>query len=179
MSVSGFADGDFLAFAEEFMLRNEPCVFTEHVTRHWKSRKLWQKNGKPDLDYLAREFGDTTVPVADCTTRQLSSHSKREMKFSDYIEYWRSCNSSASVPSEGEGLPPPEHKLLYTKDWHFVRDFPDYGAYVVPDFFGSDWMNEVWDARKDVQDDYRFVYMGPKGTWTPFHADVFRFVQSL
>ena len=65
--------------------------------------------------------GDTTVPVADCTTRQLSSHSKREMKFSDYIEYWRSCNSSASVPSEGEGLPPPEHKLLYTKDWHFVR----------------------------------------------------------
>lgn len=23
-------------------------------------------------------------------------------------------------------------------------------------------------------DDYRFVYMGPAGSWTPFHADVFR-----
>ena len=35
-------------------------------------------------------------------------------------------------------------------------------------------MNEFWDVRDDIDDDYRFVYMGPKGTWTPFHADVFR-----
>jgi hypothetical protein len=35
-------------------------------------------------------------------------------------------------------------------------------------------MNEFWDQRVDVNDDYRFVYMGPKGSWTPFHADVFR-----
>ena len=32
-------------------------------------------------------------------------------------------------------------------------------------FFQSDWLNEVWSIRQDVQDDYRFVYMGPKGTW--------------
>ena len=80
------------------------------------------------------------------------------------------------------------------------RDFPGYGAYTVPDFFRSDWLNEVGDLRRDVGDDYCFVYMGPKGTWsvyitdvvllfcgetvmdiffppynrTPFHADVFR-----
>lgn len=71
MSVSGFADGDFLAFAEEFMLRNEPCVFTEHVTRHWKSRKLWQKNGKPDLDYLAREFGMSGLAMSVVTLQIL------------------------------------------------------------------------------------------------------------
>lgn len=30
-------------------------------------------------------------------------------------------------------------------------------------YFSSDWLNEYWDAL-DV-DDYRFVYMGPTGTW--------------
>ena len=45
------------------------------------------------------------------------------------------------------------------------REFPDYGAYTVPEHFRSDWLNEVWDIRQDVSDDYRFVYMGPAGTW--------------
>ncbi|NP_001292295.1 jmjC domain-containing protein 4-like [Magallana gigas] len=61
---------------------------------------------------------------------------------------------------------------LYLKDWHFTRDFPDYTAYETPCGFSSDWLNEFWDTKDD--DDYRFVYMGPKGSWTPFHADVFR-----
>ena len=47
----------------------------------------------------------------------------------------------------------------------FGREFPDYGAYQVPEYFLSDWLNEVWDIREDVHDDYRFVYMGPAGTW--------------
>lgn len=52
--------------------------------------------------------------------------------------------------------------------------FPSYKAYETPVYFKSDWLNEFWDKRSDVSDDYRFVYMGPKGSWTPFHADVFR-----
>ncbi|PVD38030.1 hypothetical protein C0Q70_00637 [Pomacea canaliculata] len=48
----------------------------------------------------------------------------------------------------------------------------DYDAYSTCSFFRSDWLNEFWDKRDDVDDDYRFVYMGPKGTWTPFHADL-------
>ena len=51
--------------------------------------------------------------------------------------------------------------------WYRIlnRDFPQYGAYTVLDFFASDWLNEVWYWRHDVSDDYQFVYMGPKGTW--------------
>ena len=37
--------------------------------------------------------------------------------------------------------------------------------YATPHYFQSDWLNEVWLVRNDVEDDYRFVYMGPKGTW--------------
>ena len=45
------------------------------------------------------------------------------------------------------------------------RDFPDYSAYTVPVYFQFDWLNEYWDKRADVKDDYRFVYIGPKGSW--------------
>lgn len=82
----------------------------------------------------------------------------------------------------------------------YYRDFPEHNVYVTPVFFSSDWLNEYWDTLE--VDDYRFVYMGPKGSWyeklttnthskvkyflllytltelfvtrTPFHADVFR-----
>ncbi len=49
--------GNFLTFAEEFLLQNEPCLFGKERTQGWKARALWQKEGRPDLDYLAREFG--------------------------------------------------------------------------------------------------------------------------
>ncbi|KAB1281418.1 JmjC domain-containing protein 4 [Camelus dromedarius] len=45
-------------------------------------------------------------------------------------------------------------------------------VFTLPVYFSSDWLNEYWDVL-DV-DDYRFVYMGPSGTWSPFHADIFR-----
>lgn len=47
----------------------------------------------------------------------------------------------------------------------FLRAFPAYKAYETPVYFESDWLNEFWDQRSDVADDYRFVYMGPKGSW--------------
>ena len=49
--------GDYLTFVEEFLLKNEPCLFRETLTRGWRARREWQRNGKPDLDYLASEFG--------------------------------------------------------------------------------------------------------------------------
>lgn len=43
------------------------------------------------------------------------------------------------------------------------RDFPEHNVYTTPVFFTSDWLNEYWDTLE--VDDYRFVYMGPKGSW--------------
>ena len=46
------------------------------------------------------------------------------------------------------------------------RDFPEYVAYSTPVYFQSDWLNEYWDSQENQDDDdYRFVYMGPKGSW--------------
>ena len=49
----------------------------------------------------------------------------------------------------------------------FYRQYPDQCAqtYHLPPFFSCDWMDEVWRWREDVDDDFKFVYMGPAGTW--------------
>jgi hypothetical protein len=52
---------------------------------------------------------------------------------------------------------------MLIQDWHFTRDFPDYEAYEWPSLFASDWLNEYWATKPG--DDYRFIYMGPKGSW--------------
>lgn len=39
----------------------------------------------------------------------------------------------------------------------------------------DDWMNEYWPTRQD-KDDYQFVYIGGDGTFTPLHADVYRYI---
>jgi hypothetical protein len=75
---------------------------------------------------------------------------------------------------------------LFIKDWHLAKEYKGrYVAYDTPEIFCEDWINEYWDEANG-RDDYRFVYMGPKGkeaavahndwkgTWTPLHADVFR-----
>jgi hypothetical protein len=54
---------------------------------------------------------------------------------------------------------------LCLKDWHFTQDFPEENIYRVPKYFASDWLNEYYSARTSIKDDYRFVYMGPKGSW--------------
>ena len=57
--------------------------------------------------------GAAMVPVADCTQNEFSSHPKHEMKFEDYVQYWKSIamGRQEEAPS----------KLLYLKDWHFAR----------------------------------------------------------
>ncbi|KAI8142969.1 hypothetical protein BJV82DRAFT_612937 [Fennellomyces sp. T-0311] len=91
--------------------------------------------------------------IADCTERDFTDQKRSEMTFSEFVNVWQGGR-------------------YYLKDWHFVRAFPEYNAYTVPHVFEDDWMNEYW--LKDNKDDYRFVYMGGDGTFTPLHADVFR-----
>mmetsp|Transcript_18357 Transcript_18357/g.45059 ORF Transcript_18357/g.45059 Transcript_18357/m.45059 type:complete len:304 (+) Transcript_18357:480-1391(+) len=60
---------------------------------------------------------------------------------------------------------------MYVKDWHFPREYPEYNAYNVPEHFRDDWMNRY--ATETGSDDFRFLYIGPEGTWTPLHRDVY------
>ena len=51
-------DGTFKEFFERYLMKNEPCLFEESITRVWKARQQWvTEGGTPDLDYLADKFG--------------------------------------------------------------------------------------------------------------------------
>ena len=48
---------DCLEFFRRFLDGNKPCLLDEGLTSSWKARKLWQSEGKPNFDYLVKEFG--------------------------------------------------------------------------------------------------------------------------
>ncbi|XP_029309096.1 2-oxoglutarate and iron-dependent oxygenase JMJD4 isoform X2 [Cottoperca gobio] len=151
-------------FFKKYLLPNHPCMFSRRFTEDWKCRKQWvSEEGKPDFQKLLQEFDETPVPVANCNAKEYNANPKQVMSFKDFIHYWKEYIQNGHSSPKG---------CLYLKDWHMSRDLPEHNVYTTPVFFSSDWLNEYWDTLE--VDDYRFVYMGPKGSWTPFHADVFR-----
>ncbi|XP_034190454.1 jumonji domain containing 4 [Osmia lignaria lignaria] len=151
-------------FFSKYINLNKPCIFKSNITENWSCRRQWNLDGAPDFDVLDILYGNCVVPVADCNKKYYNSQSKDDMEMKDYLNYWTEyakSNYSDSMP------------LLYLKDWHCPKLFPNAPMYNVPEYFASDWLNEYYIANPELNDDYRFVYMGPKGTWTPLHADVF------
>jgi hypothetical protein len=56
--------------------------------------------------------GEAIVPVANCGQEQFSSHPKKDMLLSEYLDYWENYRS--------EGYPG-NQPCLYLKDWHFTK----------------------------------------------------------
>ncbi len=124
-----------------------------------------QPAGAPDLAHLAAVFGRARVRVAVCGQRDFSDQKRVDMTLGEFVAKWRKadtgCGGSRCNGSTG----------FYLKDWHMAREYPDYGAYTVPPHFADDWLNEHAAATRG--DDFRFVYAGRAGTWTPLHRDVY------
>ncbi|KFW88780.1 JmjC domain-containing protein 4, partial [Phalacrocorax carbo] len=159
--VESFTYSDFF---RDYLIPNHPCIFSAKFTEDWGSRRNWVTwDGKPNFDHLLQKFGEAVVPVANCDVKEYNSNPKEQLPFKEYVKYWKEYIKNDYRSSRG---------CLYLKDWHLSRAFPEQDVYTTPVYFSSDWLNEYWDAI--AVDDYRFVYMGPKGSWTPFHADVFR-----
>ncbi|XP_041583597.1 2-oxoglutarate and iron-dependent oxygenase JMJD4 isoform X3 [Vulpes lagopus] len=142
-------------FFKRYLLPNVPCVFSSAFTEGWGSRRHWvTAAGKPDFEHLLRKYGEVVVPVANCGLREYNSNPKEQMLLRDYISYWKDYIQGGYSSPRG---------CLYLKDWHLCRDSLTEDVFTLPMYFSSDWLNEYWDTL-DV-DDYRFIYMGPAGTW--------------
>lgn len=153
-------------FFHRYILTNRPCLLRKGLIEHWASRKDWTDGeGKPNIRFFQSLFPQQQmVPVSICDKRYFNSQECVDMPIKEYLDYWEEASTlnNSSLPSK------------YLKDWHFYRDCPEYKAYETPAYFCSDWLNEFCE-REDAshKDDYRFVYLGPAGTWTPLHFDVF------
>ncbi|XP_072993654.1 arginine-specific demethylase JMJ20 [Typha latifolia] len=172
-------------FVERYLKGNRPVVLTG-LMDGWRACADWvNPDGGPNLAFFSAHFAKSIVQVADCCTREFTDQKRLEMSMADFISHWlghsvKNCGNNSSCNDFTESL-------LYLKDWHFVKEYPDYVAYTTPPFFADDWLNMYLDSHRIHRDsdihhdeneincaDYRFVYMGAKGTWTPLHADVFR-----
>ncbi|KAF9138240.1 JmjC domain-containing protein 4 [Mortierella sp. GBA39] len=154
-------------FIKHYLEPNLPVLIGPALTTNWRARQQWVSpvTGKPNFDNLREQLCSNEpvhVPVADCQCKDFTDQKRSTMDLKGFLDEWEE-HSRADKPSR-----------TYLKDFHFVKTFPDYGAYETPDIFCDDWMNEFWTRRTDMDDDYRFVYCGGDGTFTPFHADVYR-----
>jgi hypothetical protein len=166
------------------LLKNKPVIICGLQNEHFLCTPSWTiptpQGLKPNFRYLREHYGNSTVIVAICGVQEYNDQKRKQMKFSEYIDYWcnlttrsycrENCNKGGD---EFHTIYSSDPNLLYLKDWHIVKEYPNEIIYKLPVIFSDDWINSYWDQRKP-NDDYRFVYMGPRGSWTPFHVDVFR-----
>lgn len=135
---------------------------SSNSSNDWECTNWTTLNGNVNFEYLQNKIPDCKVPVSDCAVQYYNSHIKTEISFHTFLDYWKNKRyegekNGYDTDDDSDG---PE---LYLKDWHLKKDMPEYNFYTVPQYFGSDWLNEYCiDKNKD---DYMFVYMGPKGTW--------------
>jgi len=160
----------FDKFFNHGLIENNICIFSSWLTKSWSCRnKLISKNieGKDELNHeeMLKVGADSLVPVSRCSPNEEICYEKDVWKLNDYLNYLKSFQASQNSAKP----------IFYLKDWHFTKQFPDFDLYDIPTYFSSDWLNEMWDKKlAPFDDDFRFVYIGPKSSWTPFHADVYR-----
>lgn len=157
ISYNGFSLVDtkltYANFFNEYLLNNKPCKILD-VCQNWEATKLWVQDGKPNFSYLHNKYGPSKVTLYNCNEKYFNSQKTEQCEFTDYLKYWE---QNIIIKNRSE------QRLLYLKDWHLKNQFPDDRFYEVPIYFASDWLNEYL-CEKSL-DDYRFVYMGVKGTW--------------
>jgi hypothetical protein len=173
---------DYKTFHHNHMLGNFPALI-DGLTDHWIMRRLvrhggWLKeSGEVDMIHLAELYRPEPVKI------QHADGKYEEVTFGDFAELWS------------------QNAAVYLKDWHFFRIrignsaagiihkletglpsasssppgtavFPLSGNEIAPTpaLFCDDWVNEFLPLYRDT--DYRFVYMGRKGTRTRLHRDV-------
>ncbi|XP_027904472.1 2-oxoglutarate and iron-dependent oxygenase JMJD4 isoform X2 [Vigna unguiculata] len=176
-------------FVERYMEKNKPVVLTG-LMDPWRAHTDWVTlHSQPNFQFFSTHFGASKVQVADCDTREFTDQKREEMLVSDFIARCLHLEEASAVQCNSETCASngASVSVPYLKDWHFVKEYPEYVAYDTPRFFCDDWINLYLDNFRihidsDAQQpneeiccsDYRFVYIGVKGSWTPLHADVFR-----
>lgn len=85
----------------------------------------------PNFRFLKDQFGDAEVQVADCARREFTDQPRIGMRFAELVERWEVMGRRG----ESERNVDEDESRYYLKDWHFVKAYPDYGAYETPDIF--------------------------------------------
>ncbi|OQR89115.1 hypothetical protein THRCLA_09912, partial [Thraustotheca clavata] len=152
-------------FCDQYMSKNEP-VLIKNIGKDWKVFDWCTPENELQYNELKSKYGTTKAPVVE--------YSKKS-EYGEELRYEIEVGKYLDLLESGQA----EKDQIYLKDWHFTRDFPHDVIYTTPEYFRDDWLNWWWDCKakkytaKEPLDDYRFVYLGPRGSFTPLHHDVF------
>ena len=190
---------NYATVLRDFLLPNRPVTITG-VVDAWPAYKRYATaEGAVDLDRLCDDAGgDSAVPVdtlpLHSSAGAYGTCERNHMPLRDFADLWRRAAAAE------DGAAPAASALYYLRDWHFARDCPQAAAcaYAAPDCFGEDWLNDWWLGPRDDEpaddaatatghddagaarprsppppaDDFRFLYLGQRGSWTALHHDV-------
>ena len=176
----------------DHLIPNTPFLLSQSSTSRWRASKKWRVDtsssgstsiSQPILSSL-RPYAYHIVPIADTCVREYSEFARSERLLGDILDLWE----------RGDG------GELYVKDWHLPSAVEQEGRgveeiYEVPEPFrgksvshfrtikvklmnADDWMNPAYSPSKTnppqpQPNDFRFCYVGPPGTFTPLHRDVY------
>lgn len=141
----------YFQFFSEHMYRNMP-VLLEGQLADWQiglpaSEGGWllADRSNVDISHLAARFGREEVTVSEAGRYV-------DMTVDEFATKWSAGETS------------------YLKDWHaFLLPGTEHLA-PTPELFADDWINSFLPFHNSA--DYRFVYLGRRGTHTNLHADV-------
>ena len=134
----------YTIFYKDYLVPSRPVIFTD-VSTQWPAISRWIKDNNLDVSQLCRDFGSSAVNVLR-------------------------KNGETGIITFSEFVQNMAHEQTYLKDFHFCLARPDLDLYKIPHMFADDWFN--MEAVFSGIDDYRFMYFGTDGTFTPMHTDV-------
>jgi Cupin-like domain len=159
-----------------------------HATLHWTI----------DIDKMAEYFGDAQVCVARCLEREYSDQKRQMMPFDEYAERWRTAGSSI-IRAECPYYIKDWHFArefpqldAYQVPVYFEDDLLNQSLRhrcMLTEALSIDSKSECCEDSEEKgsqchdapngmclpapDDDFRFMYLGPMGSWTPCHHDVY------
>ncbi|KAG7392641.1 JmjC domain, hydroxylase [Phytophthora pseudosyringae] len=149
-------------FCARYMAPNRPVLLRNATDKWFPKAAQWRDGQRINFMHLKAQYGAALAPVASGDVAEYGDEERWTMRLGEEVtDAYLDLVESKTVGKK------------YLKDWHFVHTF-GHDFYVTPPFFKDDWLNWWWDHKEKSESDYRFVYLGPAGSWTPLHQDVFR-----
>lgn len=122
-------------------------IITDIVT-NWPAYEKWS------LSYFQEKFGPQQIK-----TDEPNPHTKKKIRIrlGDYLDYFRSNR---------------DEDQIYWFDDEFDITFPDLlSDFSVPSYFETDYLANL---PKEHRRPYRWLLVGPPGSYSPFHTDPYR-----
>lgn len=140
------------------LINNTPAIMKTN-SRGWTALRSQLSNLRNHSEFCAENFCDVEVcldPIDATTMNEGYSKERISMSFEKFY--------TDAIDMHRDDM--------YLKDWHIDQAKGLEFEYTVPEAFCDDWLNWYWKSCRGGVDDYSFLYIGGRETFTALHHDV-------